>query len=121
MLSVSYLIKKLFTPAESLGLARFMHTLGKIKAALLAKGLKQDFIFTETNPETGRPQGVPQGQISCDTFIRRVLNLNVPDLSKAELDSSALFLSVSDSQGGSPSISLPTFLHYMRKISTKDH
>lgn len=121
VLSVSYLVRKLFTPGENLGLARFMHALGKIKAALLAKGLKPDYIFMDINPETGRASGVPQTLIGRELFVKRVMDLNVPDLALKELESTAAFLSTSDAQGQSPSISLATFLHYIRKISTKDH
>ncbi len=93
MLSIKYISRKFFTPNEKFELAKIYNILGKIKSALVDKGLKLSFFFLEINPETKRPTAVPCQIIDRNYFIEKVKELEVPNLSQKEIEYAATFLS----------------------------
>ncbi len=60
-------------------------------------------------------------QISMQTFITSLINLKIPTLSEQEIKKAASFLSISTpSETSGPVVTLAVFLHYMRRVQTKD-
>ncbi|EAR94381.2 EF hand protein (macronuclear) [Tetrahymena thermophila SB210] len=65
------------------------------------------------------PVANPLMQIGVQMFINRIEQLQIANISSREIKSLADFLSISDDQTQSPTVTLSHYLHYMRKINTK--
>lgn len=140
VISLKLVQKRFFSANENIGMAKHIHTLSKIRALLLEKGLKADYPFREqkqanSSAINGSSKLMPVAaattnasqtammRVGLQAFVDRILDLKPRNLSEKALVQLAQFLSVcSDrSQDSAQSfISLQTFQHYLRKLQTKD-
>jgi len=103
VISLKVIQKKFFSANENIGMARHYHTLSKIRALLLEKGLKADYPFKE---QSGAGKATVMMRASVTAFVERILDLKSSNISEKALQQLAQFLSVCSEKSETPFISL---------------
>lgn len=67
VLSIKYVMKKFFSPAENLTLAKHLHTLGKIKSFLLEQGYPIEFLYRPLSDDDASSTSVGRAASKVDS------------------------------------------------------